>query len=139
MNKKFSPFVLISIIALVAVIVLSFIMRDIKLYVTVSLCLSLVSFVFAIIGLATAKRMNYKGKGIAVLFLILSIVGVLTSLLLNITFKMLNDPKATEEAKLCEKATECVDKNGVSTCYYNNVKQLEMKCKTSILNDDQMK
>ena len=139
MNKKFSPFVLISIIALVAVIVLSFIMRDIKLYVTVSLCLSLVSFVFAIIGLATAKRMNYKGKGIAVLFLILSIVGVLTSLLLNITFKMLNDPKATEEAKLCDKASECVDKNGVSTCYYNNVKQLEMKCKTSILNDDQMK
>lgn len=139
MNKKFSPFVLISIIALVAVIVLSFIMRDIKLYVTVSLCLSLVSFVFAIIGLATAKRMNYKGKGIAVLFLILSIVGVLTSLLLNITFKMLNDPKATEEAKLCDKASECVDKNGISTCYYNNVKQLEMKCKTSILNDDQMK
>ena len=139
MNKKFSPFVLISIIALVAVIVLSFIMRDIKLYVTVSLCLSLVSFVFAIIGLVTAKRMNYKGKGIAVLFLILSIVGVLTSLLLNITFKMLNDPKATEETKLCDKASECVDKNGVSTCYYNNVKQLEMKCKTSILNDDQMK
>ena len=139
MNKKFSPFVLISIIALVAVIVLSFIMRDIKLYVTVSLCLSLVSFVFAIIGLATAKRMNYKGKGIAVLFLILSIVGVLTSLLLNITFKMLNDPKATEEAKLCDKASECVDKNGISTCYYNNIKQLEMKCKTSILNDDQMK
>ncbi|MBQ9013622.1 MAG: hypothetical protein IJ094_08745 [Bacilli bacterium] len=139
MNKKFSPFVLISIIALVAVIVLSFIMRDIKLYVTVSLCLSLVSFVFAIIGLATAKRMNYKGKGIAVLFLILSIVGVLTSLLLNITFKMLNDPKVTEEAKLCDKASECVDKNGISTCYYNNVKQLEMKCKTSILNDDQMK
>lgn len=139
MNKKFSPFVLISIIALVAVIVLSFIMRDIKLYVTVSLCLSLVSFVFAIIGLATAKRMNYKGKGIAVLFLILSIVGVLTSLLLNITFKMLNDPKATEETKLCDKASECVDKNGISTCYYNNVKQLEMKCKTSILNDDQMK
>lgn len=139
MNKKFSPFVLISIIALVAVIVLSFIMRDIKLYVTVSLCLSLVSFVFAIIGLATAKRMNYKGKGIAVLFLILSIVGVLTSLLLNITFKMLNDPKATEEAKLCDKASECVDKNGISTCYYDNIKQLEMKCKTSILNDDQMK
>ena len=139
MNKKFSPFVLISIIALVAVIVLSFIMRDIKLYVTVSLCLSLVSFVFAIIGLATAKRMNYKGKGIAVLFLILSIVGVLTSLLLNITFKMLNDPKATEEAKLCDKASECVDKNGVSTCYYNNVKQLEMKCKTSLLKDNQMK
>jgi len=139
MNKKFSPFVLISIIALVAVIVLSFIMRDIKLYVTVSLCLSLVSFVFAIIGLATAKRMNYKGKGIAVLFLILSIVGVLTSLLLNITFKMLNDPKATEETKLCDKASECVDKNGISTCYYDNIKQLEMKCKTSILNDDQMK
>lgn len=139
MNKKFSPFVLISIIALVAVIVLSFIMRDIKLYVTVSLCLSLVSFVFAIIGLATAKRMNYKGKGIAVLFLILSIVGVLTSLLLNITFKMLNDPKATEEAKLCDKASECVDKNGISTCYYNNIKQLEMKCKTSLLKDNQMK
>ena len=139
MNKKFSPFVLISIIALVAVIVLSFIMRDIKLYVTVSLCLSLVSFVFAIIGLATAKRMNYKGKGIAVLFLILSIVAILISLLLNVTFKMLNDPKATEEAKLCDKATECVDKNGVSTCYYNNVKQLEMKCKTSLLNDNQMK
>ena len=139
MNKKFSPFVLISIIALVAVIVLSFIMRDIKLYVTVSLCLSLVSFVFAIIGLATAKRMNYKGKGIAVLFLILSIVGVLTSLLLNITFKMLNDPKVTEEAKLCDKASECVDKNGISTCYYDNIKQLEMKCKTSILKDNQMR
>ena len=137
MNKKFSPFVLISIIALVAVIVLSFIMRDIKLYVTVSLCLSLVSFVFAIIGLATLKK--YKGKGIAILFLILSIVAILVSLLLNVAFKMLNDPKATEEAKLCEKASECVDKNGISTCYYNNVKQLEMKCKTSILNDDQMK
>lgn len=137
MNKKFSPFVLISIIALALVVVLSFIMKDIKLFTTLSLCLSLVSFVFAIIGLATLKK--YKGKGIAVLFLILSIVGVLTSLLLNITFKMLNDPKVTEEAKFCEKASECVDKNGISTCYYNNVKQLEMKCKTSILNDDQMK
>lgn len=137
MNKKFSPFVLISIIALVAVIVLSFIMRDIKLYVTVSLCLSLVSFVFAIIGLATLKK--YKGKGIAILFLILSIVAILVLLLLNVALKMLNDPKATEEAKLCDKATECVDKNGISTCYYDNVKQLEMKCKTSILNDSQMK
>ena len=139
MNKKFSPFVLISIIALVAVIVLSFIMRDIKLYVTVSLCLSLVSFVFAIIGLATAKRMNYKGKGIAVLFLILSIVAILISLLLNVTFKMLNDPKATEEAKLCDKAKDCVDKNGISTCSFDGIKQLEMKCKTSILSDNQMK
>ena len=139
MNKKFSPFVLISIIALVAVIVLSFIMRDIKLYVTVSLCLSLVSFVFAIIGLATAKRMNYKGKGIAVLFLILSIVAILISLLLNVTFKMLNDPKATEEAKLCDKAKDCIDKNGVSTCNFDGIKQLEMKCKTSLLNDNQMK
>ena len=137
MNKKFSPFVLISIIALVAVIVLSFIMKDIKLFTTLSLCLSLVSFVFAIIGLATLKK--YKGKGIAILFLILSIVAILVSLLLNVAFKMLNDPKATEEAKLCEKATECVDKNGISTCYYDNVKQLEMKCKTSILNDSQMK
>ena len=137
MNKKFSPFVLISIIALALVVVLSFIMKDIKLFATLSLCLSLVSFVFAIIGLATLKK--YKGKGIAVLFLILSIVAILVSLLLNVAFKMLNDPKATEEAKLCEKATECVDKNGVSTCYYNNVKQLEMKCKTSILSDDQMK
>lgn len=137
MNKKFSPFVLISIIALVAVIVLSFIMKDIKLFTTLSLCLSLVSFVFAIIGLATLKK--YKGKGIAILFLILSIVAILISLLLNVAFKMLNDPKATEEAKLCEKATECVDKNGISTCYYDNVKQLEMKCKTSILSDDQMK
>ena len=137
MNKKFSPFVLISIIALVAVIVLSFIMKDIKLFTTLSLCLSLVSFVFAIIGLATLKK--YKGKGIAILFLILSIVAILVSLLLNVAFKMLNDPKATEEAKLCEKATECVDKNGISTCYYDNVKQLEMKCKTSILSDDQMK
>ena len=139
MNKKFSPFVLISIIALVAVIVLSFIMRDIKLYVTVSLCLSLVSFVFAIIGLATAKRMNYKGKGIAVLFLILSIVAILISLLLNVTFKMLNDPKATEEAKLCDKAKDCVDKNGISTCNFDGIKQIEMKCKTSLLNDNQMK
>ena len=52
---------------------------------------------------------------------------------------MLNNPKATEEAKLCEKATECVDEKGISTCYYDNVKQLEMKCKTSILNDSQMK
>lgn len=137
MNKKFSPFVLISIIALVAVIVLSFIMKDIKLFTTLSLCLSLVSFVFAIIGLATLKK--YKGKGIAILFLILSIVAILISLLLNVAFKMLNDPKATEEAKLCDKATECVDKNGISTCYYDNVKQLEMKCKTSILSDDQMK
>ena len=139
MSKKFSPFVLISIIALVAVIVLSFIMRDIKLYVTVSLCLSLVSFVFAIIGLATAKRMNYKGKGIAVLFLILSIVAILISLLLNVTFKMLKDPKATEEAKLCDKAKDCVDKNGVSTCNFDGIKQIEMKCKTSLLNDNQMK
>lgn len=137
MSKKFSPFVLISIIALVAVIVLSFIMKDIKLFTTLSICLSLVSFVFAIIGLATLKK--YKGKGIAILFLILSIVAILVSLLLNVAFKMLNDPKATEEAKLCEKATECVDKNGISTCYYDNVKQLEMKCKTSILNDSQMK
>ena len=137
MNKKFSPFVLISIIALVAVIVLSFIMKDIKLFTTLSICLSLVSFVFAIIGLATLKK--YKGKGIAILFFILSIVAILVSLLLNVAFKMLNDPKATEEAKLCEKATECVDKNGISTCYYDNVKQLEMKCKTSILNDSQMK
>ena len=55
MSKKFSPFVLISIIALVAVIVLSFIMRDIKLFTTLSMCLSLVSFIFAIIGLATLK------------------------------------------------------------------------------------
>ena len=137
MSKKFSPFVLISIIALVAVIVLSFIMKDIKLFTTLSICLSLVSFVFAIIGLATLKK--YKGKGIAILFLILSIVAILVSLLLNVAFKMLNDPKVTEEAKLCEKATECVDKNGISTCYYDNVKQLEMKCKTSILNDSQMK
>ena len=137
MNKKFSPFVLISIIALALVVVLSFIMKDIKLFTTLSLCLSLVSFVFAIIGLATLKK--YKGKGIAILFLILSIVAILVSLLLNVAFKMLNDPKATEEAKLCEKATECVDKNGISTCYYDNVKQLEMKCKTSILSDDQMK
>lgn len=137
MNKKFSPFVLISIIALVAVIVLSFLMKDIKLFTTLSLCLSLVSFVFAIIGLATLKK--YKGKGIAILFLILSIVAILVSLLLNVALKMLNDPKATEEAKLCDKATECVDKNGISTCYYDNVKQLEMKCKTSILNDSQMK
>ena len=137
MNKKFSPFVLISIIALVAVIVLSFLMKDIKLFTTLSMCLSLVSFVFAIIGLATLKK--YKGKGIAILFLILSIVAILVSLLLNVAFKMLNDPKVTEEAKLCEKATECVDKNGISTCYYDNVKQLEMKCKTSILNDSQMK
>ena len=137
MNKKFSPFVLISTIALVAVIVLSFIMKDIKLFTTLSICLSLVSFVFAIIGLATLKK--YKGKGIAILFLILSIVAILVSLLLNVAFKMLNDPKVTEEAKLCEKATECVDKNGISTCYYDNVKQLEMKCKTSILNDSQMK
>lgn len=139
MNKKFSPFVLISIIALVAVIVLSFIMKDIKLFTTLSLCLSLVSFVFAIIGLATLKKMNYKGKGIAILFLILSIVTILISLLLNVVFKMLNDPKVTEEAKLCEKATECVDKEGISTCYYDNVKQLEMKCNTSLLNDSQMK
>ena len=139
MSKKFSPFVLISIIALVAVIVLSFIMKDIKLFTTLSMCLSLVSFVFAIIGLATLKKMNYSGKGIAILFLILSIVAILVSLLLNVAFKMLNDPKVTEEAKLCEKATECVDKNGISTCYYDNVKQLEMKCKTSILNDSQMK
>ena len=139
MNKKFSPFVLISIIALVAVIVLSFIMRDIKLFTTLSMCLSLVSFIFAIIGLATLKKMNYSGKGIAVLFLILSIIVLLISLLLNVAFKMLNDPKVTEEAKLCDKATECVDKNGISTCYYDNVKQLEMKCKTSILNDSQMK
>lgn len=137
MNKKFSPFVLISIIALALVVVLSFIMKDIKLFTTLSLCLSLVSFVFAIIGLATLKK--YKGKGIAILFLILSIVAILVSLLLNVAFKMLNDPKATEEAKLCDKATECVDKNGISTCYYDNVKQLEMKCKTSILSDDQMK
>ena len=137
MNKKFSPFVLISIIALVAVIVLSFLMKDIKLFTTLSLCLSLVSFVFAIIGLATLKK--YKGKGIAILFLILSIVAILVLLLLNVALKMLNDPKATEEAKLCDKATECVDKNGISTCYYDNVKQLEMKCKTSILNDSQMK
>ena len=137
MSKKFSPFVLISIIALVAVIVLSFIMKDIKLFTTLSICLSLVSFVFAIIGLATLKK--YKGKGIAILFLILSIVAILVSLLLNVVFKMLNDPKVTEEAKLCEKATECVDKEGISTCYYDNVKQLEMKCKTSILNDSQMK
>lgn len=137
MNKKFSPFVLISIIALALVVVLSFIMKDIKLFTTLSLCLSLVSFVFAIIGLATLKK--YKGKGIAILFLILSIVAILISLLLNVAFKMLNDPKATEEAKLCDKATECVDKNGISTCYYDNVKQLEMKCKTSILSDDQMK
>lgn len=139
MNKKFSPFVLISIIALVAVIVLSFIMKDIKLFTTLSMCLSLVSFVFAIIGLATLKRMNYKGKGIAVLFLILSIVAILISLLLNVTFKMLNDPKATEEAKLCEKAKDCVDKNGVSTCNFDGIKQIEMKCKTSLLNDNQMK
>lgn len=137
MNKKFSPFVLISIIALALVVVLSFIMKDIKLFTTLSLCLSLVSFVFAIIGLATLKK--YKGKAIAILFLILSIVAILVSLLLNVAFKMLNDPKATEEAKLCDKATECVDKNGISTCYYDNVKQLEMKCKTSILSDDQMK
>lgn len=139
MSKKFSPFVLISIIALALVVVLSFIMKDIKLFTTLSLCLSLVSFVFAIIGLATAKRMNYKGKGIAVLFLILSIVAILIPLLLNVTFKMLNDPKATEEAKLCEKAKDCVDKNGVSTCSFDGIKQLEMKCKTSLLNDNQMK
>ena len=139
MNKKFSPFVLISIIALVLVVLLSFVMKDIKLYVTLSMCLSLVSFAFAIIGLVTLKRMNYKGKGIAVVFLILSIVVVLISLLLNVTFKMLNDPKATEEAKLCDKAKDCVDKNGVSTCSFDGIKQLEMKCKTSILSDDQMK
>ena len=106
MNKKFSPFVLISIIALVLVVLLSFVMKDIKLYVTLSMCLSLVSFAFAIIGLVTLKRMNYKGKGIAIVFLILSIVVVLISLLLNVTFKMLNDPKATEEAKLCDKAKD---------------------------------
>ena len=139
MNKKFSPFVLISIIALVLVVLLSFVMKDIKLYVTLSMCLSLVSFAFAIIGLVTLKRMNYKGKGIAVVFLILSIVVVLISLLLNVTFKMLNDPKATEEAKLCDKAKDCVDKNGISTCSFDGIKQLEMKCKTSILSDDQMK
>lgn len=139
MNKKFSPFVLISIIALVLVVLLSFVMKDIKLYVTLSMCLSLVSFAFTIIGLVTLKRMNYKGKGIAIVFLILSIVVVLISLLLNVTFKMLNDPKATEEAKLCDKAKDCVDKNGISTCSFDGIKQLEMKCKTSILSDDQMK
>ena len=73
MSKKFSPFVLISTIALVAVIVLSFIMKDIKLFTTLSLCLSLVSFVFAIIGVTDKKFGNgqvvkQEGKYIEVKF-----------------------------------------------------------------------
>ena len=139
MKNKFSPFVLISILAIVASVVVSFIVRDIKLFITISMCLLAISFVFAIIGLITAKRMEHKGRGIAVLTLILSLVGLVILLIINTAFKMFEDPKATEEAKICDKAKDCVDKNGVSTCSFDGIKQIEMKCNTSILKDNQMK
>ena len=74
MKKKFSPFAIIAIIAIVANIVLAFIMKDIKLFITISLCLLGATFIFSIITLITAKRMNHSGKGIAILLLILSIL-----------------------------------------------------------------
>ena len=139
MKKKFSPFAIIAIIAIVANIVLAFIMKDIKLFITISLCLLGATFIFSIITLITAKRMNHSGKGIAILLLILSIFGLLLSFILNTAFKILVDPKITEQEKLCDKAKECVDKKGISTCNFDGIKDIKMKCKTSLLNDSQMK
>ena len=139
MSKKFSPFAIIAIIALVANIVLAFIIKDVKLFITISLCLLATTFIFSIITLITAKRMNHSGKGIAILLLILSIFGILLSILINTAFKILVDPKITEQEKLCDKAKECVDKKGISTCNFDGIKDIKMKCKTSLLNDSQMK
>lgn len=139
MSKKFSPFAIIAIIAIVANIVLTFIIKDVKLFITISLCLLATTFIFSIITLITAKRMNHSGKGIAILLLILSIFGILLSVLINTAFKILVDPKITEQEKLCDKAKECVDKKGISTCNFDGIKDIKMKCKTSLLNDSQMK
>lgn len=139
MSKKFSPFAIIAIIAIVANIVLMFIIKDVKLFITISLCLLATTFIFSIITLITAKRMNHSGKGIAILLLILSIFGLLLSILINTAFKILVDPKITEQEKLCDKAKECVDKKGISTCNFDGIKDIKMKCKTSLLNDSQMK
>lgn len=139
MSKKFSPFAIIAIIAIVANIVLAFIIKDVKLFITISLCLLATTFIFSIITLITAKRMNHSGKGIAILLLILSIFGILLSILINTAFKILVDPKITEQEKLCDKAKECVDKKGISTCNFDGIKDIKMKCKTSLLNDSQMK
>ncbi len=139
MSKKFSPFAIIAIIALVANIVLAFIIKDVKLFITISLCLLATTFIFSIITLITAKRMNHSGKGIAILLLILSIFGLLLAVLINTAFKILVDPKITEQENLCDKAKECVDKKGISTCNFDGIKDIKMKCKTSLLNDSQMK
>lgn len=139
MSKKFSPFAIIAIIAIVANIVLAFIIKDVKLFITISLCLLATTFIFSIITLITAKRMNHSGKGIAILLLILSIFGILLSILINTAFKILVDPKITEQENLCDKAKECVDKKGISTCNFDGIKDIKMKCKTSLLDDSQMK
>lgn len=138
-NKKMSPFAIISLISFVLCFCISFVINDLKTILLLAILTSLVAVISAIIALITMKRKNQKGKIISILAIIVGLMILMISSFLTFGIKLLMDPSVTAEGEICTNAVKCVDKKGVSTCKFKDVEQIEMRCNTSLLKEDQMK
>lgn len=139
MTKKINYFVLISIIALVIGFIATFFIKDIKTLFYVEIVFSLISILSSIIALVIIKMKNQKGKILSILVIIFSFIILFISVLIIFSINLLMDPEATDDSDICQNAVKCVDKDGVSKCKFKDFEQLEMKCKTSLLKENQMK
>ena len=136
MEKKTNYFSVVALVALVAVFVLSFFKIGIDTFSVIALILSLVTFIFSIIAIVHAKKIE-KGKALPIILLIISILGSLIFGIIVAFMNIAKDPEKT--AELCKSVVKCENDGEVSTCYLkeDSTKVLPIKCYTDNLNIEQ--